>query len=131
MRKLRLLIALLILPLSSIAATLVEPPPISVPTGLKLEQVARAIKSAGPQRQWLMSDKEPGLIEAQLLVRKHMLKVAIAYSEQTITMKYLDSTEMDYQANDGSPTIHSKYMNWTRNLAQDITFALNIVQSGG
>lgn len=131
MSKLSLLLALVVLPFAALAAKLEEPAPIPVPPGVAPAAVLQAIKAGGARREWQVVETAPGQLEATLRIRQHMIKVAISYGPQDIQIHYLDSAVMDYELDDGVAQIHSKYMNWTRNLAYDIRQALLQAQSGG
>lgn len=131
MSKLSLLLALAVLPFAALAAKLEEPAPIQVPPGVSPAAVLQAIKIGGSRREWQVVETGPGQLEATLQLRQHMVKVAISYGPQDIRIHYLDSAVMDYEMDDGVAQIHSKYMNWTRNLAHDIRQALLQAPNGG
>jgi hypothetical protein len=128
------LLALLLVPLAFMlmgGATpipLTDPQPISVPAGLTIEQVTKAIKVGVASRTgWAVTKEESGQIEATLNVRQHMLKVNIPYSTSTVAIKYVDSQNLDYGEKKGVKVIHPKWGNWTRNLMSDIQRELNVL----
>ena len=128
------LLALLLVPLAfmlmggAMPTPLTDPQPISVPAGLAIEQVTKAIKVGIASRPgWAVTKEESGQIEATLNVRQHMLKVNIPYSTSSVAMKYVDSQNLDYSDKKGVKVIHPKYGNWTRNLMSDIQRELNVL----
>jgi hypothetical protein len=128
------LLALLLVPLAFMlmgGATpipLTDPQPISVPAGLTIEQVTKAIKVGVASRTgWAVTKEENGQIEATLNVRQHMLKVNIPYSTSSVAIRYVDSQNLDYGEKKGVKVIHPKWNNWTRNLMSDIQRELNVL----
>ncbi len=103
---------------------LVEPAPVAVTTGLKADQVARALKIAFAERGWMVTKEEPGRMEATLNLRKHMLKVEAKYDAQQVTFGYLDSAELDYEEKNGVKYIHRKYEGWMRNVSTSLQRAM-------
>ena len=82
-------------------------------------QVQAAIKRAGAGLGWSMRDVAPGHIEARLPVRSHIAVADILYNSKDFSIKYKDSTNLDYDAKDN--TIHSNYNGWIQNLQKAIT----------
>lgn len=99
---------------------LIEPEPVTIPEGVKQEDVAKVIKRSLVGRDWSMAKVETGYIEGQLNVRQHMLKVGITFDTKMISMKYIDSVELGYREERGKRFIHPKYRNWTNNVMSDI-----------
>ncbi len=93
---------------------------------LTLDDIARALRQAAPNRGWRIEEVGPGDAVAILEVRdKHTIKVDIHYTEKTISFKYKDSLNMKYGTNDeGRPVIHPFYMKWVQNLYSDIRVEL-------
>jgi hypothetical protein len=121
------LTALLLVPLAFLLMggaapiPLTDPQPLTVPAGLTVQQVAKAIKRGSTSRVgWAVTKEESGLIEATLNVRQHMLKVNIPYSAKEVAIKYVDSQNLEYGEKKGVKVIHPKWVNWTRNLLSDI-----------
>ena len=127
------LLALLLVPIAFMlmgasSIPLTDPAPLSVPAGLKIEQVAKAIKTGIASRTgWTVTKEEPGQIEATLNVREHMLKVNIPYSTSSVAIKYVDSQNLDYAEKKGVKMIHPKWNGWTRNLMSDIQRELQLL----
>ena len=108
---------------------LTDPEPIAVPAGLKIEQVAKAIKAALVGRTWAVTQEDAGHIVSTLNLREHMAKIDIAYDLQTIKIKYLDSGELLYAEKQGQRMIHHNYLAWIQNIVNDINRNLTLVQS--
>lgn len=89
---------------------------VTVSEGQTLRQ---AIFQAGKGRRWVMYEKEPGLIQAHLKVRGHEVVVNIPYTQDSFSIEYVSSENMNY--NPEKNRIHPKYTQWVRNLEVDIT----------
>lgn len=81
-------------------------------------QVQAAIKRAGATLGWSMRDVSPGHIEARLPVRSHVAVADILYNAKDFSIKYKDSTNLNYDPKDN--TIHSNYNGWIQNLQKAI-----------
>jgi hypothetical protein len=127
------LVALLLIPLAFMlmgasSIPLTDPEPIAVPAGLKVDQVAKAIKAGVASRTgWAITKEESGQFEATLTVREHLLKVNIPYSATSVAIKYVDSQNLQYAEKKGVKMIHPKWTGWTRNLMSDIQRELNVL----
>jgi len=108
---------------------LTDPEPIAVPAGLKIEQVAKAIKASLVGRTWAVTQDDPGHIVSTLNLREHMAKIDIAYDLQTIKIRYLDSGELMYAEKKGQRMIHRNYLNWIQNVVNDINRNLTLIGS--
>ena len=97
-----LLVSAMVFLMGARQVPLTDPQPIAVPAGLKVEQVSKAIRAALAGRAWAVTSEEPGHIVSTLNVREHMAKIDIVYDVQTITIKYLDSGELMYAAEEGA-----------------------------
>ena len=121
--------SLLLIPLAVFmmgAAVLVDPPPISVPAGLTAKDVSKAIRSGVISRGWVVMKDEKGHMDTVLNVRKHEVKVDIGYDTKQITIKYVGSTNLDYDEKNGVRHIHKKYNQWIDNMVRDIQNQLQI-----
>lgn len=118
---------------------------------LSLDDISKAIAIAAEAKNWKISDIKPGQATATLVVRgKHSITVSITYTEKTITVKYKDSINMNYDPaykeyssnkNEvGSPTndpitakvyeaIHPNYNVWVTELIKMIQVELMRMRS--
>jgi hypothetical protein len=124
-----LLVSALVFLMGARQVPLTDPDPIAVPAGLKVEQVAKAIKAALVGRTWAVTSEEPGHIVSTLNLREHMAKIDIVYDLQTIKIKYLESGELMYAEKKGVRMIHHNYLNWVQNLVTDMSRNLTLIQS--
>jgi hypothetical protein len=116
-----LLVPLAFMLMGSSKVVLTDPQPLSVPAGLSVQDVARAIKAGVVSRQgWTITKEGSNQMEATLNVREHMLKINIPYSATSVGITYVDSQNLDYSEKKGVKYIHAKWVNWTRNLLSDI-----------
>jgi hypothetical protein len=114
------LLALVILPfiwvVASAGVPLTDPPPVSVPAGIKPEQVVRAIKAAFAEKGWIISKEEPGRLEATLNIRSHVARVSAQYDARSVQLSYIDSVNLDYEEKNGKREIHRNYPKWVNNV---------------
>ena len=102
------------------ATTLLDPPPLSIPTGATAADVEKAIVSSGVQRHWHVLDKNPGSILLEYAPREFSVKVKVTYDTKVVNIAYADSSNMEYSQENGVPVIHPNYNRWVNNLAHDI-----------
>jgi hypothetical protein len=81
-----------------------------------LDEVGKAIQRAGAALGWQMKETKPGQILGTLNLRKHVAVVDVNYSVKSYSIRYKDSTELDY---DGG-NIHPNYNGWIQNLDKGI-----------
>ena len=111
-------------PIAVASEVLVDPQPISVPPGLPEQAVAKSIRLGVAQRGWVVSRQDPGYMEATLNIRSHVAKVGITYDTKSIQIRYLDSTNLDYEVKKGVRRIHGNYLKWINNIVRDISVQL-------
>jgi hypothetical protein len=63
-----------------------------------------------------MMPRQPGTMEGVLVLRSHRAVVDITYDTAAYSIKYKDSSDLEY---DGS-SIHSNYNGWVQNLDKAI-----------
>jgi len=80
-----------------------------------------AIIKGSTRKGWSVREVEDGLMEATLMIRRHMVKVAIPYTENSYSIQYDDSENMYFSPKKNR--IHRKYNQWVRNLDLAITRA--------
>ena len=127
------LASLLLIPVAFVlmgAAVLVDPPPINVPAGLSAKDVSKAIRSGIVQRGWVVLKDEKDVIDAQLNVRTHEVRVSIAYDPKQVKITYVSSQNLDYDEKKGVRHIHKKYNQWIDNMVQDIQRQLQVTAIG-
>ena len=87
------------------------------------EDVQKAIQRAGAALGWRITPVKPGQLEGVLSLRTHAAVVNITYDASKYSIRYKDSTNLDY---DGKQ-IHSNYNGWIENLDKGIrTQLLNL-----
>ena len=97
------------------------------------EDVKKAIQRAGTGLGWVISPVESGHVTGTLYLRTHMAKVDIHYDLEGYSIKYNDSTDLDYMPSgeeytdasgethkNETGTIHSNYNGWIQNLDNGI-----------
>jgi hypothetical protein len=116
-------------PVALATEVLVDPQPIAVPSGLTDKIVAKSIRLGIAQRGWVVSKQEPGFMEATLNLRSHVAKVGITYDTKTIQIRYLESTNLDYEEKKGVRRIHGNYLKWISNIVRDINLQLQAAEA--
>ena len=86
-----------------------------------LDEVGKAIQRAGAALGWQMKETKPGQMLGTLNLRRHVAVVDIDYSVKSYSIKYKDSTELNY---DGT-NIHKNYNGWIQNLDKGIRAQLS------
>ena len=81
-----------------------------------MEEISRAIVRAGAGLGWQMTPNQPGHITGRLALRTHVAVVDINYTPKTYSIKYRDSTNLDYTGT----SIHRNYNGWIQNLDKAI-----------
>jgi hypothetical protein len=103
--------------------------PVTTATGKEptLDQVTKAIVEAGNQTRppWAMGVVQPGHIIGTLNVRSHQVVVDITYTAKTYSIKYKNSTNLNYDPEKG--TIHPHYASWIQNLDNAIRARLTMI----
>ncbi|WP_341675566.1 hypothetical protein [Niveibacterium sp. SC-1] len=94
---------------------------------LSLAEIERAIVAGAQKKGWLCRSVQPGLVEASITVRNHSAAVQIPYSTRAYSIRYVSSSNLDY---DGSQ-IHHNYNNWVLNLSRAIQAELAAASRGG
>jgi hypothetical protein len=88
------------------------------------EQIRAAMQAAGAQRGWQITPAGNGKALAFLNVRnQHSISADITYASGQYSIKYRDSTNMNYEA--GTNVIHPKYNMWVQTLINDTRIQLS------
>ncbi len=74
------------------------------------------IRAAAASLGWQTQVRGPGLVRATLNLRGHQAVVDIPYDQRRFTIRYVESTNLEY---DGT-TIHRNYNGWVENLRNTI-----------
>ncbi|MFN0160133.1 MAG: hypothetical protein ACKVQQ_02820 [Burkholderiales bacterium] len=85
------------------------------------DDVKKAIVRAGGGLGWQFRDNGADALVGTLVLRTHTAVVDIPYSATQYSIKYKDSTNLNY---DGT-SIHSNYNGWIQNLHKAINVQLN------
>lgn len=94
----------------------VQQAPLTTSRALSMAEVERAIRTAGAGLGWQMVERGFGSLEGVLVLREHRAVVDIRYDTNFYSIKYKDSSNLNY---DGS-TIHPNYNGWVQNLQRAI-----------
>jgi hypothetical protein len=87
------------------------------------EQIRAALQAAGAPRGWQITPAGSGKALAVLNVRgKHSVSADISYASGEYSIKYRDSSNMNYEP--ASNTIHPKYNMWVQTLVDETRMQL-------
>jgi len=129
-RKFRaLLLAPLLALLMAAGPLLVDPEPIPVPAGLSEKAVNQAVRVGVAKRGWIVTRQDPGYLEATLHLRSHVAKIGITFDTQSVRIKYLESTNLDYVVKKDGAHIHANYLKWVENVVRDISVQLSLAEA--
>lgn len=103
-------------PINDIAAA-----PVTTPRPATLQEIERAIRTAGAGLGWQMVPRGPGKVEGTINLREHRAVVDISFDAKNYSIKYKDSSNLNY---DGK-SIHPQYNNWIINLDRAIRAQLS------
>lgn len=88
-------------------------------------KVYDAIKMAGASKGWIITNVKPGLAMGKLNARSHSAVVEIPYTENSFSIRYKDSTDLNYDASNNQ--IHQNYNGWIKNLENAINLQLSML----
>ncbi len=94
----------------------VKDSPVQTATGKQpsLDDVQKAIITAGAGLGWQMAVVKPGEIVGTLNIRTHQAIVSIPFTTKSYSILYKDSTNLKYDAE--KQTIHENYSSWIQRL---------------
>lgn len=90
-------------------------------------KVYDAIKLAGASKGWIITSVRPGLAMGKLNARAHSAVVEIPYTENSFSIIYKDSTDLNYDASNNQ--IHKNYNGWIKNLENAINLQLSMLRN--
>jgi hypothetical protein len=85
---------------------------------LTMDDVSKAIQRAGAGLGWQMQQDGPGHMIGTLHLRDHVAVVDITYDTKSYSIKYKDSSNLQYDAE--KREIHKNYNGWIQNLENGI-----------
>lgn len=85
------------------------------------KDIKKAIIRAGATLGWEMKSVGKGHMIGTLHLRKHVAVVDITYNKNNYSIRYKNSTNLNY---DGT-NIHSNYNGWIKNLNKNIQIQIN------
>jgi hypothetical protein len=93
---------------------------------LTMEQVSKAIWTAGRRLRWQIVEVRPGEMTGTLKLRSHVAVVSILHDTSRFSITYKDSTNLLHS----NAEIHRNYNNWIRNLERQIQVEVGNSSSG-
>lgn len=97
-----------------------ESDPVRVVRPMGAKTMRETILKGGANRGWMLKSEKEGCLTLVLNVRsgKHVVVVDVPYTAEEFSVRYVESVNMDYEPATGA--IRGKYIQWVRNLKQDI-----------
>jgi hypothetical protein len=105
---------------------------LSTAPSAQMLEVENAIKRAGGGLGWQIKRADPGQtghLIGRLPIRSHLAVVDIRHDTETFSIRYKDSTNLDYDPEEGE--IHSNYNGWIRNLRKAIVREASMIEPEG
>lgn len=90
-----------------------------------IQDVGNAIIRAGVGLGWSMKKVKDGEIQGTIALRSHTATISITYDMKEYSIKYVDSTNLDY--NPTNNTIHKNYNGWIQNLNKAIQSQITLI----
>jgi hypothetical protein len=87
---------------------------------VEADQVKLAIIRAGGKLGWKIDETTSGQLRGMLMLRAHTAIIDIMYDENTYSIKYNSSTNLEHSKG----TIHKNYNGWIQNLQREIDVEL-------
>ena len=81
-----------------------------------MDEIQKAIVRAGIALGWQMTPDRPGHVLGRIALRNHVAVVDIDYNQTSYSIKYKESTNLDYNG----AQIHKNYNGWVQNLDKAI-----------
>jgi hypothetical protein len=104
-------------------AVLRNPDPISIESSSQ-DQTRAIIKRSLARRGWVVTNEQPGQIDARLNVRAHVARISITYTADEVRIAYVDSENLKYHRRaSGEEVIHKNYLGWINYLEREIAAA--------
>jgi hypothetical protein len=101
----------------------IESPVVSNKPNPSMDDVRQAILRAGAGLGWQMRAERPGHIVGTLALRTHLAVVDIDYNPKAYSIKYKDSTNLEYNGS----TIHRNYNAWIERLDRAVKTQLTVL----
>jgi hypothetical protein len=95
---------------------------------LTAEQVRKAIVAGASRSRWAASEKSGDTVRLTYSVRDHAAVVDVVYSAKSYSIRYADSSNLNYSQEGGKPVIHPNYNRWVNQLRQAINLAVRSAQ---
>ncbi len=91
---------------------------------LTVEQVRKAVITGASRSRWTVTDQPGNTIRLTYNRGGHIAVVNVAYSAKNFSIRYADSTNLNYSQQAGKAIIHPNYNKWIGRLKQGIETAL-------
>ena len=86
-----------------------------------LDEVQRAIVAGGERAgHWTVAESSPGRMKLTLTTRSHVAVVEVGYDTQNYSIRYADSSNLNYARSGSEELIHPHYNGWVQKLKASI-----------
>ena len=91
---------------------------------LSAEQVRKAVITGASRSRWAASAQPGNTVRVTYNRGGHIAVADVVYSAKSYSIRYVDSTNLNYAQEAGKPVIHPNYNKWIGSLKQGIETAL-------
>ena len=105
-------------------APLVDPAPLAIPAGVDEQVVLKTVRKTLNTRGWAVTEEHPGEIKSVLRDGDRSVRIDLSWSQGQLVLKYIDSQNLKYHLDEGTPYIHKNYLDWIDDLTRDLGAAL-------
>jgi len=123
--------ALLPAPAARAGVPLQLPEPVVLARAVDVDKVRDAILVSAARRKWITESDVGDAFVVRLNVRRHVLRLRVEYEPRKVRFVYVDSENLDYEIEDGVPTIHRKVNQWVEALSLEIQRELQLAVFAG
>ena len=99
----------------------VEQAPLRASSAASLEDISDVVRRAASQHGWVVVQEEPGITTLKLTRGwDKWVTTRVQYDTKMVTIRYLDSENLNYSVRDGKSWIHPGFNRWIDNLKRSI-----------
>lgn len=101
-------------------AELQDPAPLAVPADRSPDEAMRAVEFALATRGWVVEARSPDQLTASYSPRSHVARIAIVLAGGQVTIRYVESQNLNFEQDGDHREIHPAYNTWVAALHDEI-----------
>ena len=99
----------------------VEQAPLKASPVASLQDISDVVRRAATKHGWVVVEEEPGTTTLKLTRGWNTwVTTRVQYDTKMVTIRYLDSENLNYSVRDGKSRIHPGFNRWIDNLKRSI-----------